>query len=308
MSIKLTEVDSRDGLEFLVLTGDLRGFSRNYNRNPTIYKEFLRRFYTFTSSCIESAGGDLVKFTGDGFLALWPLHDSDFRKNSKICEIVEVTAFSLSGMIKISELDLEIESETFLRQGITIEENATEVEYGSPESNFEYDYLGTMINLSFFIPKIPEVWPYMAVHKDFIELKNMYDDHLDYGAYTSKKITEEKLGEKFEGYDEVDEIFTLELDSEAPVNEILKNHTNENYSKNELKKLTRNLVSGSSDLGELLPDNSEIQFQKKLLDLSLNAPDWFRNSYVVYLKFLKELTKNVDEIQEIQSQQIETEN
>ena len=305
MDISLTEVESEDGLKFVVLLGDLRGFSRNYENGETILQEFLRRFYIISSSCVESAGGKLVKFTGDGFMSVWPIHDENYRQNSKICQIVEATAFTLSGIVKITQLDLNIDSEIYLRQGITLETKATEIEYRHAERNFDFDYLGEKINLAFRLQYLPEKWPYLATHENFIDLKNHYREGHGFGQYERYRIEDENFRKRFQSSEEVNEIYTLELPDEKVIDDILENYSRGNNSEERLKNVTRDLASKDSTLSELLPDSSDIRFQNKLLSLSRDAPDWFKHSYVVYLRFLNAISEQIETIQDLDNEDLE---
>jgi Adenylate cyclase, family 3 (some proteins contain HAMP domain) len=156
--------------QVIALAGDLSGFSFSYSKgNIILVNEFIKRFYYLVNKLISFSGGEVVKFTGDGFLAIWPLTKSNFDKNYHIAKIVETVAQKLSRLIRWTKLDMQITEQLTLRQGLTVEHNAINVKFLSKQECTN-DYLGEMINFAFRIQNLANNYPYVCIHKNFLDL------------------------------------------------------------------------------------------------------------------------------------------
>jgi class 3 adenylate cyclase len=186
-------------VSLIVLAGDLSKFSSAYaSGSAPIVEEFIRRFYILCYYVISAGSGRLVKFTGDGFFAVWPFSD-DFRRNSKVCQMVERLAITLSDFVNLARLDLKMNNEVFLKQGIAIEPNALHISYERFSGATENDYIGKMINCAFRIMSLPDSYPYIAAHKEFIEVMNMYVPRNSFNSYKKLEVDEDTINHVFKG-------------------------------------------------------------------------------------------------------------
>ncbi len=168
-------------IECIVLAGDLTGFSYSYDRgNVFLVNEFIKRFYYYSSSIVNLAKGRLVKFTGDGFLAVWELSDN-MNDNHITASIVDEVSREMSRAVRVSKLGMQINEKMYLRQGITVEPNGIKVKM-ILNGHQTIDYLGNMINFAFRIQNIEMTFPYICLHKDFHEL--LLDNDHQYKSVT----------------------------------------------------------------------------------------------------------------------------
>lgn len=161
-------------VSLIVLAGDLAGFSSAYAMGSSmVVEEFVRRFYLTCSWLIWYGGGELVKFTGDGFLAVWAISPSDIRATSDLCKRASDCARNLSMFLKISSLDLKVDKRIHLKLGLVIEPNAIKISYHN-NGALTNDYLGRKINFAFRILALPQAHPYVAAHSEFVEIQSKY--------------------------------------------------------------------------------------------------------------------------------------
>ncbi len=183
----------------MVLVGDLAGFSNCYaSGDPAVVEEFIRRFYVACSVVISAAGGELVKYTGDGFLSVWPL-EKDFKANSQAALVLDAAAIALSFFVKFAELDLKLDLPIHLQQGITIEPNAVRVSFDRPQGFREKDYIGKMINLAFRSASLPKSFPYVAAHKSYVDIVAMDGSSYHKEEYRTRQVTADEIKTLFKG-------------------------------------------------------------------------------------------------------------
>ena len=77
-----------DTLHAAIWLSDLRGFTALSDRlPPTAIVDLLNRYFDCQVPSIQKAGGEVLKFMGDGLLAVFPTAD-DGRDEREICESV----------------------------------------------------------------------------------------------------------------------------------------------------------------------------------------------------------------------------
>jgi class 3 adenylate cyclase len=275
-----------DRVSCIILTGDLSGFSNSYaSGNTVVVEEFIRRFYVVCDLIVGVAQGCLVKYTGDGFLAAWPL-TSDFRSNSMVARVVTQAMIALSGFIRATSLDLKLGIPTFLRQGVTVEANAIRVSFQAEDGSQRCDYIGKMVNLAFRIPSLTKSFPYIAAHKPYLDIAALYGSGSEKGALKARPITESEVSDIFKGVThETGELFTFEL-SESLVDSAWGEHGTKNLP-------TRpSILERTKD--RLPSDPALMDFQSRLANLCMLDATWLGTSYRRYLEFVISLYAALD--------------
>ena len=273
----------------MVLVGDLAGFSNSYaSGNPAVVEEFIRRFYVACSVVISAAGGELVKYTGDGFLSVWPLKE-DFRANSQAALVVEAAATALSVFVKFAELDLRLGLPVHLRQGITIEPNAVRVSFERRQGFGEHDYIGKMINLAFRIPSLPKSFPYIAAHKHYVEIAAMYGSSYIKESYRTRQVTDEEIKTLFKGVaQETDAVLTNEYDAD-----FIDGVWGQDGGK--IPQAVPDMMFEPCEGLEVEP--GVLGFQNRLGDSCEKADPWLQNTYWFYIRTVSAMFVKVAELE-----------
>jgi hypothetical protein len=264
-----------------VLVGDLAGFSSAYaSGNSAVVEEFIRRFYIACSVVISAAEGELVKYTGDGFLSIWSLKE-DFRENSQTALAVEAATIALSVFVKFAELDLRLGFPVYLRQGITVEPNALRVSFQRRGGVYERDYIGKMVNLAFRIPSLTKSFPYVAAHKHFVEIAAMYGSSYLVETYRARTVTEEEVKTIFNGVvHDTDAVLTNEYEADYI----------EDVWGQDGSRIPRTVpVMMAEPLDEPGSEPGVLAFQNRLGDSCESGASWLQNTYWFYIRFVSAL-------------------
>lgn len=200
----------------IVLAGDLKGYSVSYDKgNEYLTTEFIKRFYIYVSNLIQAFRGELIKFTGDGFYAVWELTGDNHHYLSNL---INELSIRLSYIIRITKLDLEIDNKLSLRQSIVVDNNAIKITFinGLFKS---YDYIGKNINFAFRIQSLANIFPYIVYHKDYLDM--LTDTKQD--KYIKYEVNANEISNLFKNANsETDKIFMQKQRvSEATINNII---------------------------------------------------------------------------------------
>ena len=220
----------------------------------------------------------MVKFTGDGFFAVWPF-SNDFRMNAKVCQMAERAAITLSNFVNLARLDLKMNNDVFLKQGIAIEPNALNISYTGYSGAMENDYIGKMINCAFRIVVLPDSYPYIAAHKEFIEVMNMYGPTNAFNSYKKMEVDDEVINRVFKGVKaEADQNYAFSIFAPERVKELAESLLDKdtgNYDA-EIKKM----VGSSYENLKSHPNSLFLKFFTEFHRTCKNGPEWLRVSYL----------------------------
>jgi class 3 adenylate cyclase len=139
--------------KMFVLAGDIQGFSKAYtpgNKMKDDVETFIARFYQLVALGTETAGGALIKYTGDGFMSVWPLPNAEHQEERGFtARIVSDLMFRLSLVIRLSDLGVNFGGRPLiLRQGVAIEPEGLHLTY-ERDGHVQDDYLGRWVTLAF---------------------------------------------------------------------------------------------------------------------------------------------------------------
>jgi adenylate cyclase len=126
-----------------ILIADLRGFtllSDRLARRDMV--ELLDRWFGVMGAAIEAEGGDILKFMGDGLLAVFPIEDDPADSCARALAAAKRT---IAGTAALNE-ELAAEGKTALRFGLAL--HAGDVEFGNIGATRRIDFtvIGPAVN------------------------------------------------------------------------------------------------------------------------------------------------------------------
>ncbi|GLQ07682.1 adenylate/guanylate cyclase domain-containing protein [Sneathiella chinensis] len=133
-----------DSIDAVLVFADLRGFtvlSDRINQSDIMFTldEYLERM----ADPIERAGGEILKFMGDGMLATFPMRPDE---EEDICRTALLSAIEMLSRIK--ELNLERQAKGLLSMELDVALHVGEVMYGNVGSQTRLDFtvVGSAVN------------------------------------------------------------------------------------------------------------------------------------------------------------------
>ncbi len=149
---------------------DVAGSSSRLNSETGVddIEQFLPRLHWTAALAVESAGGEFIKWTGDGFLAWFAtLHHRDLGRT--VCRCLEAV-WHLSVMVNVTQLALAPERRFKIRHGLTYEQDALLTKIIHPGGFESEDLLGRAVVLAFRLSGMAADFPGITAHRDIVEV------------------------------------------------------------------------------------------------------------------------------------------
>ncbi|GAB2178211.1 adenylate/guanylate cyclase domain-containing protein [Dongia sp. agr-C8] len=130
-------------IQAAILIADLRGFTLLSDRlERRAMVALLDRWFGVMGEAIEAQGGDILKFMGDGLLAVFPLDDDPSASCARALAAAQAT---LAGTAKLNE-DLAAEGTAPLKYGMAL--HCGEVEFGNigAKRRIDFTVIGPAVN------------------------------------------------------------------------------------------------------------------------------------------------------------------
>ena len=147
---------------------DVANSSKYLNDDESVrtMEGFLPRLHWVAKLAVNAAGGQFVKWTGDGFLGWFPteLHRELGSQSAKVMEII----WHLTLMNNVTKLGIEEGNPFQLRHGLTIEHDALITNISDEQGEF-LDLIGRSVVLSFRLSGIKAGFPGIVTHKEVVE-------------------------------------------------------------------------------------------------------------------------------------------
>lgn len=148
---------------------DIAGSSKYLNNNKSVddLEEFIQRLHWISSIFVKAAGGEFIKWTGDGFLAWF---ETPLYRN--ICNGAEAffdAAWYLTFLVNITQLGLKPEKGFHIRHGITYEHDALITTINYPDGHIAKDLTGRAVVLAFRLSGIGTQFPCIVTKKELID-------------------------------------------------------------------------------------------------------------------------------------------
>lgn len=266
---------------------DVENSSKYLNNDETanLIEEYLPRLHWVGRSIATSAGGEFIKWTGDGFLVWFDceLH----RERGNLAKKAFETAWYLTLLSNVTCLGIDSDKNIKLRHGITFEEDAL-ITYINENSSKSIDLLGRSVVLAFRLSGIPVQFPGIVTQKDLVTEGLKYNSFVK--QFEKLIFTEDEINKYFKGEKwNTKSIYATSLISKRKINlnTVIKN------AKSSIKEIE------SSNL--LTPD--EVQRIDYFKDLE-NGPEWVKamlNKFLIYIKddLYKVLKDRVNKAEEL---------
>lgn len=150
----------------IVWVCDMVGSSSYLNNNDSVgdMESFIPRLYFVSQQIIESYGGKLLQWTGDGFLAFFEL-DLD-REKEVISEKIFEAAWHLTFLSNVTQLGLKPQRKFKIRHGITYEKDALLMTITSATNVEVINIIGRAVVLAFRLSSIQADFPSIVTTKE----------------------------------------------------------------------------------------------------------------------------------------------
>jgi len=130
-------------------------------------EEYLPRLYVVANSITNAAGGEFIKWTGDGFMSWFetPLH----RETEITAKFVARVAYDLTFLANVTSLGVKTESKFKLRHGIAYEHDALVMDITFQDGHASKDLLGRGVVLASRLASVNSTFPDIVTHGDLSE-------------------------------------------------------------------------------------------------------------------------------------------
>ena len=164
-SIKEFDFERKRGIVWVC---DLTGSSKYLNDNSLAEKleAFLPRLYWISSIIVEAAGGQFIKWTGDGFLAWFEtsLHRELGMRSSAVFEALWYLTF----IVNVTQLGIKSERKFLIRHGVTYEHDALITKITYQDGHTSIDLIGRAVVLAFRLSSVRVLFPFVVTQKEIV--------------------------------------------------------------------------------------------------------------------------------------------
>ena len=147
---------------------DIENSSKYLNNNESVQdiETFLPRLHWMGKAAVSAAGGQFVKWTGDGFLGWFPmeLYRDLGSQSAKVIQII----WHLTLINNVTKLGIERETAFHLRHGLTMEHDAL-ITKVSDEKGEHFDLIGRSVVLAFRLSGIKSNFPNLVTQREIVE-------------------------------------------------------------------------------------------------------------------------------------------
>lgn len=128
----------------------------NEDRSVAAAEDFLPRFHWLARAAVDSAGGQFIKWNGDGFLAWFPLelYRDIGRRSSDLMEAI----WHMTVLVNVTKLGIQTDRRLCLRHGVTLEHDALITRIRDVGST-SIDLLGRGVVLAYRLAGITSKFP-----------------------------------------------------------------------------------------------------------------------------------------------------
>lgn len=257
----------------LVWVCDLVGSSKYLNDDNAVelLEDFLPRLHWTASNIVNAAGGEFVKWTGDGFLAWFPtpLHRQLGERAGKVYQ----AAWHLTLLVNVTQLGVSPEQRLKVRHGVTYEHDALVTKITYPGGFEVLDLTGRAVVLAFRLSGVLVDFPSIVTQKELVEASAGYR----VGGLNFKRwqLSADERLKYFKG--------------ERWGTSSLYRSGNRSYRERSLRTVARRVKGVIAQAqGEVSPTPDSIAFAHAFLDRMLAGPEWCRAVMDQYLRFLRE--------------------
>ena len=166
MSLEQFSFDRSKGVVWVCDLADSSKYL-NDNQAATELELFLPRLYWAGSMAVEAAGGQFIKWTGDGFLAWFelPLH----RNLGETAAAVFQAAWHLTTLINVTQLGVASTHKFRIRHGVAYERDALLIKISHVGGFESLDLIGRDVVLAFRLSSIKADSPNIVTQRELVD-------------------------------------------------------------------------------------------------------------------------------------------
>lgn len=255
----------------IVWVCDIHSSSSYLNKDEMIdtTEEFFSRLHWLGKVAVNSAGGEFIKWTGDGFLAWFPvkLH----REIGSQAANVLRTIWLLTIINNVTSLGVSPKVQFRLKHGLTIERDAILTKISDERAEY-YDLIGRSVVLAFRIAGIKiDDFPGVVTQREIVELTASED--ISYIKFKRLRINAEERLKYFKG----DKLGT----------DSIYCSTNQKKQRSSIKTILRRIdrITASTTQQNEVEINSTIT---QFIEAMQSGPIWANQVLNEYIKFVRE--------------------
>ena len=242
----------------------------NDNKLADSVEAFLPRFHWLARIAVDASGGEFMKWTGDGFLAWFPVELD--RQLGQPSLVVLNAAWHLTVLVNVTRLAVNMMEKVKLRHGVAFERDAL-VTIIEGNEGAHRDIIGRSVVLAFRMSGISMPFPGVVAQKEIVDAAKKLGRVP--GRFKKLKINADQRLRYFKG--ERRGTTSLVASTEA---------TPRRRSLNTVLKHAKAAVAKAE--AENGPDGIEIDFARQLLVRMEHGPPWARETITQYVQFLRE--------------------
>ena len=158
----------------IVWVCDIASSSKHLNDNSAIsaIEAFIPRFHWISRIAVRASGGEFIKWTGDGFLAWYPvpLHRELGARSAAVFN----AAWHLTLLLNVTNLSVQSDKKFKIRHGVAYEQDAllTRLKNGGSES---IDLLGRAVVLAFRLSGVTAKFPGIVTQGELVKASREHD-------------------------------------------------------------------------------------------------------------------------------------
>lgn len=262
--------DRRRGIVWVC---DLKDSTKLLNRDDTVdlVEDYLPRLYWLSRQFVESAGGEFIKWTGDGFLAWFDCKVE--RQIGRIASMVFNAAWHLSFTNNVTNLGVGDTASFALRHGIAWEPDALVMNTIDQSGLSNKDLLGRAVVFAFRLSGISVDFPKIVTERRLAS-ESAKVNPIEHN-FEQLRLTEEDILKHFKG-------------EKRGISKIVASSQIKRRSSSSSKFASQIRQTMSKETGHAELKAEYEHFVSSFVDRCQIGPQWAREMIDLELRFLKD--------------------
>lgn len=233
------------------------------------FEEFLTRFMWVAQCLIAATKGELVKFTGDGFLGWFelPLHRDLPAKTRAVLQAIWHTSF----LVNVTQLGLKPKRKFHVRHGLAYEHDALFMKNSHPGNNAK-DIIGEAVGRAFRLSGIPARFPGIAAE---IQFESAIESYSPLGTFRRKRLSSKEILRYFKGKSVGIKEILVTVQAPPQRKSLVEVH----------RKATEAIAKAS---GASIDVGKDSEFVDRFASIFLKGPEWTRTVWELEGAFIRD--------------------
>ncbi len=240
------------------------------NESAQAVEEYFQRLHWLGKLAVNAAGGRFVKWTGDGFLAWFPIE----LHRELGCQAARIVTISkqITVMNNVTGLGVSGETRFRLKHGITVEHDALLTKV-TDENGEHFDLVGRSVVLAFRLTGMKASFPSIITQREIVEA--IAKEKVSGFKFRSLNLSAKDRLKYFKG----ERWGTTSLYSSAERKPRAK-------SRASVLRMVRNTIE-EAEKPQTIEDETDPTIKQFMMSL-LSGPEWTQEVFENYMKFLRE--------------------